>query len=39
MALSGVSGLNRNIPANEDSSALHIFTILFSTELLKLKQK
>jgi hypothetical protein len=39
MALSGVSGLNINIPANEDSSTLHIFTILLSTELLKLIEK
>jgi hypothetical protein len=35
----GVPGINTNIPANEDSSALDIFTILFSSELFKLVQK
>jgi hypothetical protein len=38
-ALYGVPGINTNIPANEDSSASDIFTILFSTELFKLIQK
>jgi hypothetical protein len=38
-ALSGVPGINTNISTNEDSSALDICTILFSTKLFKLIQK
>jgi len=38
-ALSGVPGINTNIPANEDSSASDIFTVLFSTKLFKHIQK